>query len=67
MDYQSALNWVSNFLEVRESNSGAHRLLGQCFEKLKKPERALQAYQRSLQLDPKQAGLITDGKLISQK
>lgn len=61
-DYQSAQNWVSLFLEVRNTNAGAHTFLGQCYEKLKKPERALQAYQRSLQLDPKQAGLITDGE-----
>ncbi|XP_063709073.1 E3 SUMO-protein ligase RanBP2-like [Culicoides brevitarsis] len=59
-DYQSAQNWVSLYLEVRPSNAGAHKLLGQCYEKLKKPERALQAYQRSLQLEPKQTGLITE-------
>lgn len=63
-DYQSAQNWVSLFLEVRNTNAAAHKFLGQCYEKLKKPDRALQAYQRSLQLDPKQTGLITDGNFF---
>lgn len=61
-EYNSALNWFSSFLEVQESHADAHKMLGQCYERLKKSERALQAYQRSLQLDPKQSNLITDGK-----
>lgn len=63
-EYNSAINWFSSFLEVQDSHADAHKMLGLCYEKLKKPDRALQAYHRSLQLDPKQINLITDGKCL---
>lgn len=35
-------------------------MLGQCYEKLKRPDKQLLAYQRSLQLDNKQADLLVE-------
>lgn len=59
-EYASAEHWLSCFLSVQEDNAQAHKLLGQCYEKQKKIDRAITAYQRSLQLDSKQTGLITE-------
>lgn len=35
-------------------------MLGQCYEKLKRPDKQLQAYQRSLELDKKQTDLLVE-------
>ncbi|XP_058446264.1 E3 SUMO-protein ligase RanBP2 isoform X2 [Malaya genurostris] len=59
-EYASAEHWLSCFLTVQEDSAQAHKLLGQCYEKQKKTDRAITSYQRSLQLDSKQTGLITD-------
>uniref|UniRef100_A0A182STJ7 RanBD1 domain-containing protein n=1 Tax=Anopheles maculatus TaxID=74869 RepID=A0A182STJ7_9DIPT len=59
-EYASAEHWLSCYLSVQEDSAPAHKLLGQCYEKQKKFDRAITAYQRSLQLDSKQTGLITD-------
>ncbi|XP_053692787.1 E3 SUMO-protein ligase RanBP2 [Sabethes cyaneus] len=59
-EYASAEHWLSCFLSVQEDSAQAHKLLGQCYEKQKKIDRAITSYQRSLQLDSKQTGLITD-------
>lgn len=59
-EYSSAEHWLSCFLQVQEGNAPAHKLLGQCYEKQNKIDRAITSYQRSLQLDSKQTGLITD-------
>lgn len=61
-EYTSALNWVTRFVEVRENSAPALKLAGQCYEKQKQFDRALQFYQRSLQADPKQSELIDNGK-----
>uniref|UniRef100_A0A182Q0C7 E3 SUMO-protein ligase RanBP2 n=1 Tax=Anopheles farauti TaxID=69004 RepID=A0A182Q0C7_9DIPT len=59
-EYASAEHWLSCYLSVQEDSAPGHKLLGQCYEKQKKYDRAITAYQRSLQLDSKQTGLITD-------
>ena len=59
-EYQSALHYVSLYLSVKEDAAPAHKLQGLCYEKLNKYDKALAAYQRSLQLDPKQPELIID-------
>uniref|UniRef100_A0A182M135 E3 SUMO-protein ligase RanBP2 n=1 Tax=Anopheles culicifacies TaxID=139723 RepID=A0A182M135_9DIPT len=59
-EYVSAEHWLSCYLSVQEDSAPAHKLLGQCYEKQKKFDRAITSYQRSLQLDSKQTGLITD-------
>lgn len=61
-EYPSAETWLLSYLDVRSEHPPALRLLGQCYERQKKPEKALQYYQRSLQIDPKQPTLINDGK-----
>uniref|UniRef100_A0A182IYJ0 Uncharacterized protein n=1 Tax=Anopheles atroparvus TaxID=41427 RepID=A0A182IYJ0_ANOAO len=59
-EFSSAEHWLSCFLSVQEDSAPAHKLLGQCYEKQGKFDRAVTSYQRSLQLDSKQTGLITD-------
>uniref|UniRef100_A0A1Q3F444 Putative nuclear pore complex component n=1 Tax=Culex tarsalis TaxID=7177 RepID=A0A1Q3F444_CULTA len=59
-EFASAEHWLSCFLSVQEDSAQAHKLLGHCYERQKKIDRAITSYQRSLQLDSKQTGLITD-------
>lgn len=61
-DYASAQHWLTSYLQEKEDHADAHKLLGQCFEKLNKPDRAITEYQRSLQLNSKQTGLISEGE-----
>lgn len=59
-EHQSALHYVCSYLAVKEDAAQAHRLAGQCHERLKRPDKAIAAYQRSMQLDPKQSDLLID-------
>uniref|UniRef100_A0A2M4B7Y0 Putative ran-binding protein ranbp1 n=1 Tax=Anopheles marajoara TaxID=58244 RepID=A0A2M4B7Y0_9DIPT len=59
-EYGSAEHWLSCYLSVQEDSAPAYKLLGQCYEKQRRYDRAITQYQRSLQLDSKQTGLITD-------
>lgn len=59
-EFGSAEHWLSCYLSVQEDSPQAHKLLGQCYEKQNKIDRAITSYQRSLQLDSKQTGLITE-------
>lgn len=61
-EYTSAQHYVSGYLTANETSPQAHRLLGDCYLKLKQTEKALNSYQRALQLDPKQTDLIIEGK-----
>lgn len=45
---------------MNDNCAAAHKFLGQCYEKLKKPDKALAAYQRSLELDKKQPDLLIE-------
>jgi len=57
-----AQHYITCYLNFKEDYAPAHKLLGQCYEKLKKYDKALISYQRSLQLEKKQNDLITSGK-----
>lgn len=59
-EYKTAEHWVSLYLSANDNCAAAHKLRGQCFEKLKKPEQQLLAYQRSLELDKKQTDLLIE-------
>lgn len=59
-EHHSALHYVSTFLSVKDDSAQAHRLAGQCHERLKRPDKAIASYQRSLQLDAKQSDLLID-------
>lgn len=59
-DYLTAVNHVSQYLSAVSNNATAYRFLGQCYEKLKKPDKTLAAYQRSLELDKKQSDLLVE-------
>lgn len=45
---------------VDDKHPAAHKMLGQCYEKLKRPDKQLKAYQRSLELDKKQTDLLIE-------
>lgn len=59
-EYTSALHYVSMYLSIKDDSPQAHRLAGQCHEKLKRNDKAIASYQRSLQLDPKQSELLIE-------
>lgn len=59
-DYKTAEHWISAYLTANDNCAAAHKLRGQCFEKLKKPEQQLLAYQRSLELDKTQSDLLVE-------
>lgn len=59
-EYTSALHYVSMYLSIKDDSPQAHRLAGQCHEKLKRLDKAIASYQRSLQLDPKQSDLLIE-------
>lgn len=61
-EYASAQHYVSGYLNSNEASPQAHRLLGDCHSKLKQPQKALLAYQRSYQLDTKQTDLLIEGE-----
>lgn len=45
---------------IKEDSAQAHRLAGQCHERLKRPDKAILSYKRSLQIDPKQSDLLIE-------
>lgn len=57
-EYQTAVQYLTSYLAVNERNPIAYKFLGECYEKLKKPDKALTAYQNSLELDKKQTDLL---------
>lgn len=59
-EYNIAVNYVTTYLSVNDNCAAAHKFIGQCYEKLKKPDKALVAYQRSLELDKKQSDLLVE-------
>ncbi|XP_036335506.1 E3 SUMO-protein ligase RanBP2-like [Rhagoletis pomonella] len=59
-EYSTAEQYLCSYLSVKEDNDQAHKLLGQCYQRLKKPDKALQSFQRSLQLNSKQPDVLTD-------
>lgn len=59
-EFSSAEQYLCSYLNVKEDNDQAHKLLGQCYQRLKKSDKALQSFQRSLQLNPKQPEVLAD-------
>lgn len=59
-EYASAEQYLCSYLSVKEDNDQAHKLLGQCYQRQKKTEKALQSFQRSLQLNPKQHDVLIE-------
>lgn len=62
-EHELARRYVSNYLVVKPHSAEAQLLLGKILEKLGRRESALEAYRTSLDLDPKQNGLVLKGKL----
>lgn len=63
-EYSSVEHYLTNFLKVKEETAAAHKLLGQCYQNLKKNDKSLASFQRSLQLDRKQPELIIEGNFF---
>lgn len=61
-EYTICEHYLINYLKVKEETADAHKLLGQCYQNLKKYDKSLASFQRSLQLDRKQPELIIEGK-----
>ncbi|KAI8124673.1 RANBP2-like and GRIP domain-containing protein 1 [Lucilia cuprina] len=59
-EFATAEQYLCSYLSVKEDNDQAHKLLGQCYQRLKKPDKALQSFQRSLQLNPKQSDVLAE-------
>lgn len=47
-------------MSVKTDDADAHKLLGQIYVRLKKVDKALEAFQQSLQLNAKQPGVLTE-------
>lgn len=54
------MEYIQRYISVNDKNAAAYKVLGQCYEKLKRPDKQLQAYQRSLELDKKQTDLLVE-------
>lgn len=59
-EYTTAVQYLSSYTTVNDKNPVAHKFLGECYDKLKKPDKALAAYQRSLELDKKQSDVLVE-------
>ncbi|XP_013108184.2 E3 SUMO-protein ligase RanBP2 isoform X1 [Stomoxys calcitrans] len=59
-EFSTAEQYLCSYLSVKEDNDQAHKLLAQCYQGLKKSEKALQSFQRSLQLNPKQPDVLIE-------
>ncbi|XP_031625678.1 E3 SUMO-protein ligase RanBP2-like [Contarinia nasturtii] len=59
-EYNSALEYIQRYIQANDKNAAAYKVLGQCYEKLKRPDKQLFAYQRSLELDKKQSDLLIE-------
>lgn len=59
-EYDSAVEYLKRYIMVDDKHPAAHKMLGQCYEKLKRPDKQLEAYQRSLELDKKQTDLLVE-------
>lgn len=54
------MEYLQRYIKHNDQNPDAYKLLGQCYEKLKLPDKQLFAYQRSLELDKKQTDLLVE-------
>uniref|UniRef100_A0A1A9YUI2 E3 SUMO-protein ligase RanBP2 n=1 Tax=Glossina morsitans morsitans TaxID=37546 RepID=A0A1A9YUI2_GLOMM len=56
----TAEQYLCSYLSVKTDDADAHKLLGQIYVRLKKVDKALEAFQQSLQLNAKQPGVLTE-------
>lgn len=63
-ELELARRYVSSYLSIKPDSAEAHQLLGKILEKLGRRDAALEEYRNSLELEPKQSGLILKGKFI---
>lgn len=54
------MEWIQRYIQANDRNPEAYKILGQCYDKLKRPDKQLFAYQRSLELDKKQTDLLIE-------
>lgn len=54
------MEFIQRYIQANDKDAAAYKMLGQCFEKLKRPDKQLAAYQRSLELDKKQSNLLVE-------
>lgn len=59
-EYTTAVNYLSMYLQANDNCPAVHKFLAECHEKLKRPDKALIAYQRSLELDKKQPDVLVE-------
>lgn len=59
-EFSTAKQYLNSYLSVKKDNAEAHKLLGQIYIMLKNPDKALQSFQCSLQLNTKQPDVLTE-------
>uniref|UniRef100_H2Z090 Uncharacterized protein n=1 Tax=Ciona savignyi TaxID=51511 RepID=H2Z090_CIOSA len=57
-EYNSAAEWILKFTRIYDRDAPAHKLLGECYERLGNVEAALSCFKRSLQIKPIQSELL---------
>lgn len=57
-EFETAKQYVTNFLSVNENSPEGLRLLGHCYDKLGDKEKAVVEYQKSLSSSPNQPELL---------
>jgi len=53
-DYEKAIDWILKYIRKFDRDFQARRLLGECYEKLRFHDVALDSYKQSLQIKPNQ-------------
>uniref|UniRef100_A0A1A9WNS8 E3 SUMO-protein ligase RanBP2 n=1 Tax=Glossina brevipalpis TaxID=37001 RepID=A0A1A9WNS8_9MUSC len=56
----TAEQYLCSYLNVKKDDADAHKLLGQIYKRLKKRDKALEAFQHSLQLNTKQPNVLIE-------
>ncbi|KAI9579081.1 E3 SUMO-protein ligase RanBP2 [Glossina fuscipes] len=56
----TAEQYLCSYLSVKKDDADAHRLMGQIYIRLKKDDKALESFQQSLELNAKQADVLTE-------
>ncbi|XP_017873495.1 PREDICTED: E3 SUMO-protein ligase RanBP2 isoform X2 [Drosophila arizonae] len=68
-EYSKAIEHLNAFLKIND-DAGAHKLIARCYKQQKQPDyqKALDHYQRSIQLNPKQPDVIKEScKLLIEQ
>uniref|UniRef100_A0A1A9WPQ8 E3 SUMO-protein ligase RanBP2 n=1 Tax=Glossina brevipalpis TaxID=37001 RepID=A0A1A9WPQ8_9MUSC len=59
-EFATAKQYLNSYLSIKKDNAEAHKLLGQVYKMLKIPDKALESFQCSLQLNTKQPDVLTE-------